>query len=403
MTETLPPSTLPLTGVRVLDLSRVLAGPYCCMLLSMLGAEVIKVEDHHGDESRTWPPMGDHFSGSFLGLNLNKRGIVVDLKTDEGAALVKALAKQSDVLVENFKTGTMERFGLDFDALSAENPRLVYTSVSAFGRKGPKASDPGYEALVQAYSGVMHMTGHPDGDPARCGVSFLDMATGISSAFATVSALYRREHTGRGGKVEASLLQTALGLMSHQVSNFFQHGTVPGRIGTAHPSVVPYQAFPTANGNIFIASANQNLWERLSRAMGLEHLLEDPRFANNPARVEHRDALVAILQDTLTGRTTEDWIPDLMAAGVPCAPVNDLRQVLEDGQVDAIGALASLSDGKNGDLHFTNLPFFLDGEEGRVEQRAPRLGEHTRGVLADLGYDESRIEALISSGVVRCE
>ncbi len=391
---------LPLAGIRVLDLSRVLAGPYCALLLSMLGAEVIKVEEQGGDESRTWPPLGRDLGSPYLGMNLNKRGIVLDLKSPEGVAVVKDLAARSDVLVENFKTGTMERFGLDYDTLHGLNPRLVYTSISAFGRTGPKASDPGYEALVQAYTGVMDMTGFPDGPPARCGVSFLDMSTGITAALATVSALFRRERTGEGCRAEASLLQTAMGLMTVQVSSYFQDGVVPRRIGTAHPAVVPYQAFRTADGNIFVAAANQNLWERLCRTLGLEALLADPRFKSNQARVEHREALLPLLIETIGRRSNAELLGPLRAAGVPCAPVNSLEQMLADGQVQAIGALAELDEPDYGPLRFANLPFFLDGRPGQVRRRAPRLGEHTREVLADLGYDEARIAALLSQGAV---
>ena len=394
---------LPLHGIRVLDLSRVLAGPYCCMLLSMLGAEVIKVEDLNGDESRTWPPLGEGMSGSFLGLNLNKQGIAVNLKSPEGVKLIKELAAKSDVVVENFKTGTMERFGLDYETLRTLNPSLIYTSISAFGRTGAKASDPGYEALVQAYSGVMSMTGFPDGEPVRCGVSFLDMSTGISSALATVSALYRRERTGQGCKAEASLLQTAMGLMSHQVSNYFQHDTVPQRIGTGHPSVVPYQSFPTADGNMFIAAANQNLWERLARSLGMEALIADERFKDNPTRVVHREELVPLLTEVLKTRTSAEWLGPLQEAGVPCAPVNSLQQVIEDGQIAAIGALAELEDPHMGKLRCANLPFFLDGEKGRVTHRAPRLGEHTRTVLSGLGYEEAEIDNLLQQGAIQDE
>lgn len=396
-------NAMPLEGIRVLDLSRVLAGPYCTMLLSMMGAEVIKVEDSAGDESRTWPPMERDLSGAFLGLNLNKRSIVTDLKSPEGVRLVKEMATRSDVLVENFKTGTMEKFGLDYETLAALNSRLVYTSISAFGRSGPKAADPGYEALVQAYSGVMSMTGFPEGDPVRCGVSFLDMSTGISAALATVSTLFRREHTGKGGKVEASLLQTALGLMSHQVSNLFQHQVVPHRVGTAHPSVVPYQSFRTADGDIFIAAANQNLWERMCRALKREDLLDDSRFTNNPRRVEHREALIALLGELFSQRTTAALLAPLHAAGVPCAPVNTLEQVIADGQAEAIGAIATLTTDSQAPLKMANLPFFLDGQQGMVHTRAPGLGEHTREVLGEFGYQEREIEALLESGAVKGE
>ena len=391
---------LPMAGIRVLDLSRVLAGPYCAMLLSMMGAEVVKVEERGGDESRTWPPHSRDLGSPYLGMNLNKRGIVVNLKSPEGVALIKDLAAHSDVLVENFKTGTMEKFGLAYETLKEANPRLIYTSISAFGRSGPKAADPGYEALVQAYSGVMDITGFPDGPPARCGVSFLDMSTGISAALATVSALFRRERTGLGCRAEASLLQTALGLMTTQVSTYYQDDVVPTRIGTAHPAVVPYQAFATADGNMFIAAANQNLWERLCRALGVEHLIADPRFRNNQHRVQHRAEIVPLLSELIARRTTAELLGPLRAAGVPCAPVNNLAQLLADGQVQAIAALAELNDPDYGALRLSNLPFFLDGVHGQVRRRAPRLGEHTRAVLAGLGYDKARIAALFAGGAV---
>jgi crotonobetainyl-CoA:carnitine CoA-transferase CaiB-like acyl-CoA transferase len=395
--ESQPP---PLTGIRVLDLSRVLAGPYCAMLLSMLGAEVVKVEERSGDESRTWPPHGREIGSPFLGMNLNKQSIVVNLKEPAGCEVVRALAERSDVLVENFKTGTMEKFGLGYEALRELNPRLVYVSISAFGRSGPMANDPGYEALVQAYTGVIDLTGFADGPPARCGVSFLDMSTGISAALAAVSALLRREHSGGGARVDASLLQTALGLMTTQVSNYLQEGVLPTRIGTAHPSVVPYQVFPTADGNIFIAAGNQNLWERLCRALGLEPLLADARFASNALRVKHREALLPLLFEATQRRSTAALLEPLRRAGVACAPVNTLAAMLADGQVQAIGALAELDDPAYGRLRVANLPFFLDGAHGDVRRRAPRLGEHSRAVLAGLGYDEARIAALFEQGAV---
>ena len=230
---------LPLAGIRVVDLSRVLAGPYCGLLLSMLGANVIKVEDKGGDESRTWPPMVGDSGATYNAININKRSIVIDLKTEEGQGIVRDLVKNADVLIENFKTGTMERFFLDWKTLKAINPRLVYASITAFGSKGPRAAYPGYEALMQAYNGVMSMTGEPEGQPVRCGVSYHDMSTGITTALAVVTSLFRREHTGQGCKVDASLLQTSLGLMAIQVTNFFQGGQIPKRLGSAHPMVVP--------------------------------------------------------------------------------------------------------------------------------------------------------------------
>lgn len=392
---------LPLSGIRVLDLSRVLAGPYCGVLLSMLGAEVIKVEDKGGDESRQWPPAGRGMGSSYLGINLNKLGLVIDLKAPEGQQIVRDLVPTCDVVVENFKNGTMEKFGLGYDDLSKLNPRLVYTAISAFGRTGPRADDLGYEALVQAYSGVMDSTGFPDGLPVRCGVSFLDMSTGITATLATVSALYLRERTGKGSRCDASLLQTSLGLQSPQVSNFFQHGMVPKRMGTAHAQLVPYQAYPTIDGHIFIASGNQNLYERLCRALDLERLISDPRFVDNHARVANREALLAEIHAAIAKWKTDDLISHLKKAGVPGTRVNSIKGLMEDGHVESIGALAELEDREFGHLKVSGLPFFLNGRPGRVDQRAPKLGEHTRLVLEGLDYAPAKIQALIDKGVVR--
>ncbi|MCZ6533050.1 MAG: CoA transferase [SAR324 cluster bacterium] len=391
---------LPLAGIRVLDLSRVLAGPYCGTLLSMLGADVIKVEDKKGDEAREWPPHGRDLGTPYLAMNLNKRGMVVDLQTEDGRQIVRDLVPRVDVLIENFKTGTMERFGIGYEELRPLNPRLVYTSISAFGRQGFRANDLGYEALLQAYSGPMSMTGMADGEPARCGVSFLDMATGIYSALATVTALFHRHATGKGMRVDASLLQTALGLMSYQVANFLLDGVVPSRIGSAHPMVVPYQAIPTADGHLFFAAANQNLYERLCKGLEREDLAGDERFKSNASRVEHREELLAILYEEFAKYSTDDLIARFKASGLPCTRVNNVRDLMEDGQVEQLGALVELEDPEYGKMRFTGLPFKLDGKPGQAVRRAPRLGEHTREILQELGYDEARIGALIDQNVI---
>lgn len=391
----------PLAGIRVLDCSRVLAGPYCGALLSFLGAEIVKVEDFRGDEGRLWPPHRGGAGSSFLALNAGKRSIALNLKKPAGAAVVRDLAASADVLVENFKTGDMERFGLGYDDLAPHNPRLVYTSISAFGRRGPKAHDPGYEALVQAYSGVMAITGDPDGGPVRCGASFLDLATGTMSAFATVTALFRRASTGRGGKAETSLLGTAMGMMCNQMSNFFQHGAQPRRLGTAHNQVVPYQVFATRDGYVFIAAGNQNLFQRLCRAVGREALIGDPRFADNPSRVANREACIGAIAGAVAERETAPLMASLAEHGVPFSRVNDYENLVADGQLDALGVIESGEGAAYPEFRIPGLPFHISGHRRGRPADAPRIGQHTREVLDELGYGRRRIERLFADDVVR--
>src|SRR5215470_15885703 len=275
--------TLALDGVRVVDCSRVLAGPFCAMLLSDLGADVIKVEDtQSGDESRTWPPHKDGESAAFLVINRNKRDIALDLKQPEGVEVVKRLVAQADVLIENFRTGTMETFGLGYDTLSVLNPGLVYCSISAFGRSGPRKDAAGYEALMQAFSGIMSITGEPGGQPVRAGVSFLDLTTGILCALGISNAIIQRQKTGVGQRVDGSLLETAVSLLAFHAEGYLLTGAMPRALGSGHPSRSPYRNFKCRDGQwIFIAAANDRFWQKLARALGLDALADDPRFAVN--------------------------------------------------------------------------------------------------------------------------
>src|SRR5258707_5369931 len=313
---------LSLDGIRVVDLSRVIAGPWCGALLADLGADVVKVEDTGpGDESRTWPPHQDGEAAAYLLFNRNKRGIALDLKTPEAVEVVKRLVKDADVVIENFRTGTMESFGLGYDVLERINPRLIYCSVSAFGRTGPRKDSPGYEALMQAFSGIMSITGEPDGQPVRAGVSFLDLSTGILCALGVCSALIQRAKTGLGQRVDGSLLETAVSLLAFHAEGYLLTGTIPKALGSGHPSLSPYRNFRCKDGQwIFIAAANDRFWGRLAPAIGLTELASDPRFARNVDRVKHRVELEDILEKTIGMQEREPLLKALQEAGVPATP-----------------------------------------------------------------------------------
>src|SRR5881409_3018210 len=314
---------LALEGIRVVDCSRVLAGPYCGMLLSDLGADVIKVEDTgSGDESRTWPPHKDGESAAYLVINRNKRDLALDLKAPEGADVLRNLVKRSDVLIENFRTGTMEGFGLGYDILSALNPGLIYCSVSAFGRTGPRKDGAGYEALMQAFSGIMSITGEPNGPPVRAGVSFLDLTTGIFSALGICNALLYRAKTGLGQRVDGSLLETAVTLLNYHAEGFLLTGAVPKALGSSHPSLSPYRTFRCRDGQwVFIAGSNDRFWQRLVVALDIASLRDD-KFATNLGRVRHRDELEAAVSDAIGTYDREPLLKLLEEGGVPATPVN---------------------------------------------------------------------------------
>jgi len=394
---------LALDGVRVIDCSRVLAGPFCGMLLADLGADVIKVEDTgSGDESRTWPPMVEGESAAYLVCNRNKRGVAVDLKTPEGAEVLRRLAAGADVLIENFRTGAMEGFGLGYEALARLNPRLVYCSISAFGRTGPRRDEPGYEALMQAFSGIMSITGEPDGPPVRCGVSFLDLATGILAAFGIVSALRLRDRTGRGQRVDCSLLATALGLLNYHAEGYLLAGQVPRALGSAHPSLSPYRNFRCRDGQwVFVAAANDRFWQRLARALGLEELAADPRFATNVERVRHRRELEARLEEAIARYDRAELLARLAEAGVPATPVNTVDQVLADPQTAALGMIEHVLHPRLGTIPLLGTPVRFSAMTPGVRRPAPLQGEHTDEVLAECGFSAAEVAALRARKVVQ--
>jgi crotonobetainyl-CoA:carnitine CoA-transferase CaiB-like acyl-CoA transferase len=393
--------TYTLDGVKVLDLSRVLAGPFCGMLLGDMGADVLKIEEPEGgDESRTWPPFMAGEASGYLSMNRNKRNITLNLKTSEAQDILKKLVARADVLIENFRTGTMESFRLGYDVLQPINPRLIYCAVSVFGRSGPYKDKAGYEALMQAFSGVMSITGEPDGPPLRCGVSFLDLGTGMMAAYGVMNALFHRERTGQGQKLEVSLFETALSLMSYHAVGYLLEGQVPQRQGSGHPMIVPYQVFQTQDGEIFIVGSNQRLWIRLCQMLGREDLLQDPRFASNKERVKHRHVLVPILQGETQKFPTTVLNELLDKAGVPCAPVNTLDNVLTDPQTQAREMIVDIPHPLIPDLRLLGLPIKLSKTPGDVRLPPPLKGQHTEEVLIGMGYSIADINAFRARQVV---
>ena len=396
------PFPLALDGIRVVDLSRVIAGPWCGALLSDLGADVIKVEDTGtGDESRTWPPYKDGEAAAYLLFNRNKRAMTLDLKAPEGVEVVKTLVKGADVVIENFRTGTMESFGLGYEVLSELNPKLIYCSVSAFGRTGPRKDAPGYEALMQAFSGIMSITGEPGGQPVRAGVSFLDLSTGILCALGVSAALLQRQRTGLGQRVDASLLETAVSLLAFHAEGYLLTGAIPTALGSGHPSLSPYRNFKCRDGQwIFIAAANDRFWGKLARAIDLGGMAEDPRFAKNQERVKNRAELEGILEQAIAQRDREPLLKILEEADVPATPVNTVDQVMNDPQTAERGIVQRVRHSKLGEIPVVGTPLHFSRMSPGVRRAAPQRGEHTDEILAEHGYTPARIQALRDKNVV---
>jgi crotonobetainyl-CoA:carnitine CoA-transferase CaiB-like acyl-CoA transferase len=393
----------PLDGIRVIDLSRVLAGPQCASMLGDLGADVIKVESvTSGDETRSWAPYADGESTAFMSVNRNKRSMSVDLRQDEGRAIVRSLILDADVVIENFRTGTMERWDLSYEDLRGAAPRLIYAAISAYGRSGELANHPGYEAVLQAFSGIMSITGDPDGMPARSGPSLLDLGTGIVTAHAITAAVLDRERTGAGQLIETSLLGTAMTLLGYHAQGYLSAGEVPGRLGSGHGALVPYRAYPCAGDKaVFIAAGNQSLWVRFCDAMGFNDLRDDPRFVTLPDRRRHRGELDDILAARLSTLERDEILATLEQAGVPGAPVNDVSEVLDHPQVRELGAISSVDDpARQRSIDLVSSPFRASAMPTHVRRVPPEHGEHTTQILTELGYTEDAQRRLRDQGVV---
>jgi formyl-CoA transferase len=393
----------PLTGIRVLDLTRVLAGPYCTMFLGDLGAEVVKVEQPGvGDDTRGWgPPFTGGESAYFLCINRNKKSITVDLKRQEGIDLVRRLAGSADVLIENFRPGTMERLGLGEKDLRAINPRLIYASLSGFGADGPMSEVPGYDLIVQAWGGLMSITGAPDGEPTKVGVAIIDLVAGLMLGKSIAAALFAREKIGVGQKIDTSLLEAEVASLINVGSNYLIAGTAAKRWGNAHPSIVPYQSFKTADGYLVIGVASEGIWQRFCQAVGHPELFADPRFAKNSNRVENRASLIGILRQTFAARDTDDWLKLLNEAEVPCAPVQTVDQVFSAPQVLHREMLVEVDHPKAGTVRMAGIPVKLSGTPASIRLPPPLLGQHTEEVLSSwLGVNDGEIQELKRKKIV---
>ena len=393
----------PLHGIRVLDLSRVLAGPYCTMFLGDLGAEVVKVEQPGtGDDTRSWgPPFQGGESAYFLCVNRNKRSVTLDLRKTDGIELLRRLALEADVLMENFRPGTLAGWGLSEADIRRRNPGLIYASLSAFGSSGPLKERPGYDVAIQAWGGLMSITGPAGGEPTKVGVAIVDIVAGLMLGTSIASALYAREKTGEGQRIETSLMEAEVASLINAGSNYLVTGEIPGRWGNAHPNIVPYQSFATADGHLVVAVANEAIWARFCDGVGKTELAADPRFDTNAHRVENRDELLGILGEMFCARPRHEWIDLLNRAGVPCSPVQDIREVFESPQVLATGMLQEIDHPTAGKVRMAGLPVKFSGTPASVRLAPPLLGEHNEQVLKEwLELDDEAIGELRSRGTL---
>lgn len=392
---------LPLQGIKVIDLTRILSGPFCTMTLADLGAEVIKIETPNGDDTRQWgPPFIEEESAYYLSVNRNKKSIVLNLKEEEGKEVFYKLVKDADVVVENFRPGTLKRLGADYDTLKEINPKIILASISGFGQTGPYAMKPGYDVLAQGMGGLMSVTGEPDRPPVKAGFSIADIGTGMWAIIGILSALRERDISGEGQWVDASLLDTIVSWQTYFAGNFFATGEDPKPLGGAHPNIVPYQVFAAADGHFILAVGNDNLWKAFVDAMD-EEVLRDEKYATNPERVGLRDELIAILDDLFMKKTVNEWVELFEKVKIPVGPVNKFSDVLNDEHIKHREMVVEKEHPVVGNLKMLGIPVKLSRTPGKVNTVPPALGEHSEEILAGLGYSADEIAAFKASGVTK--
>ena len=394
--------SMPLEGIRVLDLSRILAGPFCTMMLGDMGAEVIKVENPvGGDDTRGWPPFYEGGESSyFQSVNRNKKSLTLNLKAEEGKEILMGLVEKSDVLIQNFRPGAIERLGFDWYTCHALNPRLIYASVSGYGQSGPSKERPAYDILLQGEGGLMSITGAEGGGGFKTGIAIADLTTAMFATQGILLAIIARERTGEGQYVDTAIQDGQAALMSHAAGNFFATGTPPGRLGNRHPSIAPYRDFPCSDGELIVAAANDSLWQRFAHAIGRADLADDSKWDTNAARVSGRDELEAEIEETMRARTRAEWAEIVSDAGVPCGPVRTIEELCADPQIHHREMVVEMEHARTGVLKVMGNPMKLSDTPGELRLPPPLLGEHTEEVLSGLlGKSDGEIAALKEKGV----
>ena len=392
----------PLDGVRVLDLTRALAGPYCTLMLGDMGADVVKVElPGTGDEARGWgPPFIEGESTYFMSISRNKQSMTLNLKNERSREVLRRLVERSDVLVENMRPGAMERLGFGYEQARSINPRLVYCSISGFGQTGPRAGQPAYDQVLQGMGGGMSLTGQPGGQPTKFGIPIADIAAGMFGAYAVASALFAREQSGRGQWIDTSMLGGQVALLTFQAGRYFATGNAPGLAGNRHPSIAPYETFSASDGFVNVACGTERMWQAFCRALGLADLLDDPRFAKNSDRVSNREPLAERIEARMKAFTVAEVVATLEAVEVPCGPVSTLADVFADPQTEHLGLRLPVRHPKAGEISVTGFPWRLSETPAEVRLPPPLLGEHTDSVLRELGYSDAELAQLHEEGAV---